>query len=196
MLFVRHGQSEWNAVGRWQGQADPPLSPLGERQASAAAGRLPTGITAVYASPLQRARHTAERLVAGADLPQITFLDALVERSVGEWSGLDREQIEAAWPGYLESGERPPSYEHDGPLLRRIDAAFEQIHRAHPGGLVLVVAHGGIVYGLENRIGRDHVRLGNLGGIWLERLGDELHVGERHDLLEGVSGVSSENDGL
>src|SRR5213078_4235821 len=63
LLLVRHGQSEWNADGRWQGQADPPLSALGEQQAVAATNRL-DGVHAVWASDLVRARRTAE-LMAG-----------------------------------------------------------------------------------------------------------------------------------
>ena len=200
ILFVRHGQSVWNAVGRWQGQADPPLSALGEQQAAAATVNLPTGIDAVYASPLERARRTAELLVADAGLPDIEFLDDLVERSVGEWSGLNRDDIEAGWPGYLKSGQRPPAYEHDGPLLERIDRAFDHICAAHPHGLVLVVAHGGIVYGIEARVGRDHRRLSNVSGIWLERRADDhpdlLRVGERINLLEGVNISGTANEGL
>ncbi len=55
LLLVRHGQSEWNAAGRWQGQADPPLTDLGRAQARAAA-RAIGGVDAVFASDLQRAR--------------------------------------------------------------------------------------------------------------------------------------------
>src|SRR3954449_978711 len=58
VLFVRHGQSEWNALGRWQGQADPPLSDLGRAQARAAAHSL-GALDAIFASDLQRAAETA-----------------------------------------------------------------------------------------------------------------------------------------
>src|SRR3954452_11777953 len=59
LLLVRHGQSEWNAVGRWQGQADPPLTELGRAQARAAA-RAIGELDAVFSSDLRRARETAE----------------------------------------------------------------------------------------------------------------------------------------
>ena len=67
MLLIRHGQSTWNAAGRWQGQADPPLSDLGRLQAKLAAAAVPDAIggvpTAIWASTLQRAAETA-RIIA------------------------------------------------------------------------------------------------------------------------------------
>src|SRR2546423_12200717 len=62
LLVVRHGESTWNAQSRWQGQADPPLSALGERQAEEAAERLGqiASISAIWTSDLVRARRTAE----------------------------------------------------------------------------------------------------------------------------------------
>ncbi|HEX8581069.1 MAG TPA: histidine phosphatase family protein, partial [Acidimicrobiales bacterium] len=61
VLLVRHGQSVWNAEGRWQGQLDPPLSDVGAEQARAAAAHL-DGVVAVATSDLDRARRTAEIL--------------------------------------------------------------------------------------------------------------------------------------
>jgi len=63
LLLVRHGQSVWNADGRWQGQADPALTELGERQAFDAARRIGM-VEAVYASDLERAAKTAQ-IIAG-----------------------------------------------------------------------------------------------------------------------------------
>ena len=58
LLIVRHGQSEWNALGRWQGQADPPLTEVGENQAKKATNKLGL-FDSIVASPLQRAKNTA-----------------------------------------------------------------------------------------------------------------------------------------
>ncbi|MBA2326593.1 MAG: histidine phosphatase family protein, partial [Actinobacteria bacterium] len=70
LFLVRHGESTWNADGRWQGQADPPLSALGEEQACDAAARLAAGgFSRVVASDLQRARRTAEILAEALGLP-------------------------------------------------------------------------------------------------------------------------------
>src|SRR5688572_19392365 len=88
LLLLRHGQSTWNADGRWQGQADPPLSPLGEEQARDAARRLAPGqFSRVLASDLRRARQTAEILADALRLPVEVDPD-LREIDVGDWQGL------------------------------------------------------------------------------------------------------------
>src|SRR3954454_17144605 len=94
LLLVRHGQSVWNADGRWQGQADPPLSALGEQQAVEAANRL-DGIDAVGTSDLVRHARTADLLAheLGVDV----VVDARWrERHAGEWQGHTRAEIEWA----------------------------------------------------------------------------------------------------
>jgi probable phosphoglycerate mutase len=109
VLLVRHGQSTWNADGRWQGQADPPLSALGEQQAREAAARL-RDVDALWASDLDRARRTAT--ILGDALGLGVRVDArLRERHAGPWQGLTREQIEAEWPGHLTTNRRPADYE-------------------------------------------------------------------------------------
>ena len=93
LLLARHGQSVSNAVRRFQGAQDVALSPLGIRQAEAlglAVGRRP--IAHVYASPLERARRTAEIALTGLSLP-ITTVHDLRELSLGEWEGCTVEEI-------------------------------------------------------------------------------------------------------
>jgi len=107
-LLTRHGQSEWNALGRWQGQADPPLSDLGRRQAHEAARSLGT-VDGIWASDLQRAAETA--VIIGDDMgvgPVVLDAD-LRERDAGEWTGLTRAEIERRYPGFLPDGRRPAS---------------------------------------------------------------------------------------
>ncbi|MGH9026641.1 MAG: histidine phosphatase family protein, partial [Acidimicrobiia bacterium] len=141
LLLVRHGQSTWNADGRWQGQADPPLSPLGETQASVAAGSLPA-LDAIFTSDLIRAVRTAEILGAGAGLtPQLE--PRLRERHAGEWTGLTRAEIEERWPGYLGDHRRPPGYEDDALLLARALEALDAVADALPAGTVGAISHGG-----------------------------------------------------
>lgn len=186
LLLVRHGQSEWNADGRWQGQADPPLSALGEEQAIAAVDQLDE-IDVVYASDLVRAARTAEILAEqlGVDL----VVDArLRERHAGEWQGFTRDEIEAEWPGYLAAGDRPPGWESDDRVVVRALEALAAIARAHPDGVVLLVTHGGIVRTLERHLGdRDDQLLPNLGGRWLELDGNGFRLGDRVLLLDGVA---------
>src|SRR5919109_2812903 len=101
LLLVRHGESTWNAQSRWQGQADPPLSPFGERQAEDATVRLAesASITAVWTSDLVRARRTGELIAKRLGLDAVHDEPRLRERDVGAWSGLTRDEIEARWPG-------------------------------------------------------------------------------------------------
>ena len=176
VLLVRHGQSTWNADNRWQGQADPPLSAHGERQAREAAGRL-AGVDALWASDLQRARRTAELIADGLGLG--VHLDArLRERHAGPWQGLVRDEIEAGWPGFLEAGHRPPDYEPDDELVGRALAALDDLAAAHEGQHVVVVTHGGVVRALERRLGDgDTALLSNLSGRTLVRDGDGWILG-------------------
>lgn len=188
LLLVRHGESTWNADGRWQGQADPPLSTLGEQQATEAAQRA-DAFDAIWSSDLTRARQTAE--IIAKQLGLDVRLDArLRERDAGEWQGHTRAEIDEQWPGYLATGRRPPGFEEDQDLGERVLDAITEIRRAHSGGSVLVVAHGGVVRTLERNLGDDlDGLLPNLGGRWLDWLADPegWSLGDRVVLLEDVT---------
>ncbi len=98
LLLVRHGESEWNAAGRLQGQADPPLSNLGRHQAARAAARLvDEPIDAIVSSDLVRASATARALADAIGMPVTERVD-LREVDLGSWTGAAREEIEAAIP--------------------------------------------------------------------------------------------------
>jgi broad specificity phosphatase PhoE len=178
VLLARHGQSEWNAEGRWQGQADAPLSDLGRRQAHEAARAL-GAIDAIWASDLQRAAQTAAIISGDLGVGPVVLDPDLRERDAGEFSGLTRDEIEGRFPGYLADGRRPPGWEPDEHLLARALGAVGRIAATVPGGDVLVVTHGGLVYTLENHLGADHLRLANLAARWLEVCGESLRLGER-----------------
>jgi len=187
LLLVRHGESTWNAVSRWQGQADPPLSPFGERQAEDAGARLAeiASITAVWASNLVRARRTADLIAQRLGIAQVREEPRLRERDVGAWSGLTRDQIEERWPGYLAARRSPPDFEGDDELLARTRAGLAAAVDGSGPGDVLVVTHGGVIRTIERSLGAIPERLPNLGGRWL--LADtptDLLLGERVVLLE------------
>jgi broad specificity phosphatase PhoE len=183
MLLARHGQSEWNAQGRWQGQADPPLSDLGRQQAQSAASRIGS-IDVVVASDLERASHTAAIISEILGVGPVVIEPGLRERHAGEWSGLTRADIERDWPGYLEARDRPPGFEPDDVLLARTLEALERIHREYAGADVLVVTHGGVVYTLEKDAGHPFERLPNLGSRWLVHRGDRVELGDRLLLVD------------
>ncbi len=169
VLLLRHGQSTWNADGRWQGQEDPPLSATGERQAVEAAARL-DGIDAMWASDLVRARRTAEILAADHRLAVSVDAQASASATPEPWQGRTRAEIDAEWPGYLAEQRRPEGYEPDEDLLVRVLAALDAIADAHPGAAVAVVSHGGIVGTVERHLGdpRDGP-IPNLSGRWPAR---------------------------
>lgn len=184
ILLVRHGQSEWNAAGRWQGQADAPLSDRGRLQAREAS-RTVGAVDAVWASDLRRAVETATIIADGIGVGPVVVDPDLRERDAGEFSGLTRAEIEERFPGYLAARRRPPGWEPDEHLLARARRALHRIAEAVPGGDVLVVTHGGLVYTVEEHLGADHARLANAEGRWLAVVaGGPMHLGDRVLLSE------------
>lgn len=175
LLLVRHGESEWNAIGRWQGWADPPLSSLGRLQAKVAAGAV-GAVDAVVASDLQRASQTAEIVAAELGVGPVVVDAALRERAAGPWEGCTRAEIEERWPGWLASGERPDGYEADEHVLERVLPTLAALEAA--GDPVLVVTHGGVIGALERHLGLPHNRTPNLGGRTVDVTGGRLVAGD------------------
>ncbi len=171
ILLVRHGQSTWNADGRWQGRADPPLSDLGVRQADVAAETVGEfGITRIWASPLERADRTARILASRLGL-EVENDDRLAERDAGDWTGKTRTEIEEGWPGFLDGGLRPNGFETDDVLHERALAALADIGRsAHEP--VAVISHGGLIRVVERALGSEPHPVPNLGGLDIRRLAD------------------------
>ena len=150
LLIARHGETDWNREGRWQGFSDQPLNPLGRRQARALAGRLQgAGVAALYSSDLARAEETAAAVAAVTGLA-VEIDRRLREIDVGAWSGLSREQVRARDPeayAAWERGEleRYPDGESFTQLRRRTAEAFTEIGARHPDEVVAVVCHGGSI---------------------------------------------------
>ncbi len=167
VLLLRHGQSTWNAERRWQGQADPPLSGLGQAQAVEAAKLLGT-FDLVIASDLERARRTAELIAAQLGIGPVQLDQRLRENHAGEWQGLTREEIDCSWPGYVEQHRRPPGFEPAEEVQIRALAALIEIGRAVGDGEVLAVTHGGVIRVLRRLLDVSDVAIPNLAGCWLE----------------------------
>ncbi len=152
ILLLRHGQTEFNAAGRLQGQLDSPLTDqgrdqaarMGARVAALAAGRR----VSIHASPLGRALDTARIVAAqipGAAAPRPD--PRLMEISFGAWDGLTRPEIDARWPG-LRAGLPETRWFFHGPggetletLLSRIAPALATV-AADPADLRVIVSHG------------------------------------------------------
>jgi broad specificity phosphatase PhoE len=170
LLLARHGETDWNREGRWQGWADPPLNDTGRAQARELAEQLrSTPFDAVYSSDLARARETAEIVAAPHGVPVVA--DAgLREIDVGSWSGLTRAELEERFP----DGERPDGETRDQHSAR-VHAAVERIARANLGRRVLVVTHGGTMRALRDQVtGGPHHPIANCGVIELEFRDDRL----------------------
>jgi len=147
ILIARHGETDWNRDGIWQGWADPPLNETGRSQARELADQLrDVPFDAVYASDLRRASETAEIVAAPHGVPVV--VDAgLREIDIGSWSGLTRAEIEARFP----TGERPDGETRDEHATRVL-AAVERIARANPERRVLLVTHGGTMRALHGHV--------------------------------------------
>lgn len=185
LLLVRHAQSEWNALGRWQGWSDPALSELGRTQARAAVPALGR-FDAVVTSDLRRARDTAAILAGALGLGPVAVEPRLRERDVGEWAGLTRDQIEQRWPGALdqEGGPRPPGGESPPEVLSRVRRALDDLAAAYVDSSVLVVTHGGVIRGIERHLGMEPAPVPNLGGSWLDVDRGRCAVGNRVVLVD------------
>ena len=172
-VVIRHGQSTWNASGRWQGHANAPLTELGRAQAAAAVAGLPA-VEAIWSSDLARARSTAEIIGAALDLP-IRVDARFRERDAGDWTGLTRDEIEAGWPRYLADHRRPGGFEHDREVHARILEGMVEVHATHPGETVLIVSHGGVLRALERYCHDVDRAFPNVGGAGRPSAGSSGH---------------------
>lgn len=148
LILIRHGETDWNVAGRWQGQADVPLNERGHRQAQALAERLAgTALAAIYASDLLRARETAAALAQVTGLP--VLLDPrLREIHQGACQGLSIAEIRARFSAWLQARDADPlrvgAPGGELPVVaqQRVVAALDEIAARHPQETVAVVAHG------------------------------------------------------
>src|SRR6185503_10489508 len=145
----RHGETDWNRAGRWQGWTDIPLNSTGEAQASALADSLRgLGVARVVASDLSRARRTVE-IVASALAVAEVHLDAeLRERGFGLFEGLTREECAERypdeWKSYRVDAVLPPGTEPHDVVRDRMRRAVRRAadHAPTDAGAILVVTHG------------------------------------------------------
>jgi broad specificity phosphatase PhoE len=147
ILLARHGETDWNREGRFQGHADRPLNETGRAQAFELGEALRADeLAAVYSSPLRRALETAEAVAAPLGLEPIP-VESLREIDVGSWQGLTRAEIEELFPGqfarwlaYEQGWADGESYDE---MSRRVITALLELAHRHAGGRILAVTHGG-----------------------------------------------------
>ncbi len=178
ILLVRHGQSTWNALGKWQGRADPPLSPLGQQQAASAAARVGI-VDAVIASPLVRARQTAEIIAEGIGIGPVDTDDRLIETDAGDWTGLTFHEIRTGWPGWLDQHKWPDNFEKEIDIVARMAEALIDTAARYPGASVVAVTHSGAMRNLDRSLGDHDPSIPNLAARWYDVNEFSITGGER-----------------
>lgn len=145
--LVRHGETEWNAIGRMQGQLDSVLTSRGREQALASAALLQRfGVDTLFASPLGRVRETLDIMRDDVPIAPV-FDDRLKEWSSGAWSGQRHAEVEAKWPIEWAAWKadrynyRSPGGENFIDLIDRARAFFSDTLQP-PGHRTAIVAHG------------------------------------------------------
>lgn len=148
LIVWRHGNTDWNAVNRVQGQTDVPLNERGREQARSAAPLIAAlRPDAVVSSDLSRAADTAAALAALTGLPVRTD-PQLRERYYGQWQGLTMTEVSERFPAEharWRAGDPDPGCEVEtlDDLGKRVGTAFQAAADAFPGGTVVVATHGG-----------------------------------------------------
>jgi probable phosphoglycerate mutase len=190
-------------MGRWQGQADPPLSEEGFAQAALAGDRLSgwEPFDLVVSSDLLRARQTAEILADAAGFGgDLVTEPGLREYDVAAWSGLTREEIVERWPDEFDRFARgdlraPPGGEDRDVFDARVSDATQRIARvaSDKGALrVLMVAHGGVIRSMARLHDVAEYRATQLAGYHAEVLDDAIVPTDPVDLLEADQAAPGE----
>lgn len=172
VVLLRHGETPWSKIGRFAGLTDLELTPQGEAMASAARNKIDQlHFDRIVASPLVRARRTAELLALG----EVVVDARLVERDYGDYEGMTTEQIRAQAPGWNVWSDPVPNGETIEAMTWRVDSFVRDLQHSN-AGTTLVVAHAHLIrlfaarwLGLEPR----HAQLFRLGTLGMVHLGWE-----------------------
>jgi len=195
LLLLRHGPTEWNHTGRFQGQTDVSLSDEGRHLCGLAANNLADlPIHAAYASALSRSIETAERVLVHHDLEPIHD-PGLNELHLGTLEGSNRVEAEQKYPELMHAWRNTPSQVQmpDGEsivqLQERVVATMQQIVERHPGQTILIVGHvfASLVY-IAHAI---KLPLDAFPHLWLDPLGLS-----RLDTYRGRMRLKSLNEGI
>lgn len=151
LYLVRHGETEWNALGKFQGSKDIVLSPDGISQAKYVSNRLKNKFDYIYSSPLKRAYKTAS-IIALQSSMEIRILDDLREIDFGKWEGLTVKEIKDNFPKQFEiwrnDAKEAPICGGDLSIrnasIRAKNVMLNTV-KTHEGKRIVMVAHGGII---------------------------------------------------
>lgn len=147
LILIRHGETDWNVIGRYQGQADPPLNQRGLEQARQLAEELSdAGLELIYTSPLRRAAQTAQIIADRYEL-RVFHEPRLMEIHQGDWQTLLRSEIESRYPQLFSRWETepwevtPPHGENLSQVQIRVKAAIDDILSRNADKRIGIVAH-------------------------------------------------------
>jgi len=147
VFVIRHGESTWVRERRFAGSRDVPLTDTGRRQCAAVARALAaTGVAAIYASPLERARASAEVIAEPHRLP-VRIVPAFAEMAFGAWEGLTRDEIRARFPEGWEQWRSAPHLcaplggETVSKVAERVGAGLTELQQAHADQTIVLVSH-------------------------------------------------------
>lgn len=151
VYLVRHGETKWNALGKFQGSQDIELSTEGINQAKYVANALKHKFDVIYSSPLKRALKTSKIICGNSDI-EITIENELREINFGEWEGLTVKEIRAGFPEAFQKWTTDLS---EGPIcggelsiknasMRAKNAILRAVQK-YEGKRIVIVAHGGII---------------------------------------------------
>ena len=179
LILIRHGETEWNVIGRYQGQADPPLNEQGVTQSYQLAEQLAdTDLDILYTSPLLRAAQTAQILVDQLTIP-LYVEPRFMEIHQGDWQTRLRSEINQLYPDLFHRWERepwevsPPNGESLQQVQERVIAAAEEIINQYPHQCVGIVTHRipiALIKVHYQGLDRDIVRSMQLPNIYFEEI--------------------------
>lgn len=157
LIFVRHGQTDWNVAHRFQGHVDTSLNATGRSQAEVLSGLVNgilsgsshAGCLSLFCSPLERTRETAKIVIDGLSCPilEITADTRLMEQNYGQWEGLTHDEVRLRFPGEMEQRARHPLdfAPSNGESLRSVSARMENFLTGLSCPCIVVTHSGNIV---------------------------------------------------
>jgi broad specificity phosphatase PhoE len=211
ILLIRHGETEWNRLHRFQGRSDVPLNQRGREQARALAAALKEEpLVAIYSSPLSRALETARIVKRFHPLIHLFVEEGLIEMDLGEFDGMEAQEWATRYPEFLATWREDPSSVHMpggeslGDVQSRVLDTLERIAGSHvPGSNLLISGHNFVNLTLLchamqiplarfRRVGQGTASLNVLlkqgDRLWTEVVDDRSHLRELLASEEGRAG--------
>lgn len=151
LYFIRHGETDWNATGKYQGWSDVPLSEQGRKQAECLGKRFESvPLDVIYSSPLKRAYDTAK---AVADKKAMTIIpdEHFKEINFGDWEGLTAHQLKELYGEKFQYFlDHPEDAEFPGEgsfslVMERIKIGLDTVLEENQGKNIMIVSHGGLI---------------------------------------------------